>query len=417
MKKQNHLTKENRMNSIRLGALIFGLLAALSFAIAIPNIFENLDAHDIMVIQSPLSGELSVYTDPGVKMQWFGKVTVYPRQRQYTFQADGNDIGTAKRLRFNDGGHANLSGAISWEMPLSNEDIIKIHKTYGSADSIEQQAVAKMIDNAVYLSGPLMSSTESSGERRSDLVQFINDQAEKGVYMTQNKQMHVKDGITNDDATITVSEIIRDANGNPRRQQGSILQEFNIKLLPLSINNLQYDAIVEDQIAKRQKSTTDVQIPQANAKKAVQDAITTSKQGEASAATAKWAQETINAKEIAEAEKDKRVAELRADKAALFKREQILIGEGEAQRRQLVMTADGALDKKLDAYIKAQEMWATAFQNYKGQMVPQMVMGGSGNSNQSSINSAQQFMDLITAKTAKDLSLDMVVTGKNATRE
>jgi hypothetical protein len=313
------------MNSIRLGALIFGVLAALGFAIAIPNIFENLDARDIMVIQSPLSGELSVYTDPGVKMQWFGKVTIYPRQRQYTFQSEGkNDIGTAKRLRFNDGGHASLSGAISWEMPLSESDIIKIHKTYGSANSIEQQAVSRMIDNAVYLSGPLMSSTESSGERRSDLVQFINDQAESGVYMTQNKTTHVKDGMTNEVSTITVSEILRNQDGSPRRQQGSILKEFNIKLLPLSINELQYDAIVEDQIAKRQKSTTDVQIAQANAKKAVQDAITISKQGEASAATAKWTQETINAKEIAEAEKDKRVAELRADKASLFKREQIL---------------------------------------------------------------------------------------------
>ena len=47
-----------------------------------------------------------------------------------------------------------MYGAISWEMPLAEKSIVEIHKTFGNQDGVEQQAVAKMIDAAVYLAGP-----------------------------------------------------------------------------------------------------------------------------------------------------------------------------------------------------------------------------------------------------------------------
>ena len=378
------------------------------------NLFENLDAHEVMVIQSPVSGDLTVHTDPGIKYQGFGKVTKYPRRAQYAFVNDGK-VDNSKKLRFNDGGHANLSGAVSWEMPLTPEKIISIHKTFGNTEGVESAAVAKMIDAAVYLAGPLMSSTESSGERRAELVQFINDQAEHGVYVTQVKEKEVTDPMNDKNKKlITVTEIMRDEKGMPKRQQGSILQEFGIKLLPMSIQELKYDAIVEKQIAERQNATTQVQIAQANAKRAEQDAITIEKQGQAAAAKTKWEQETVKAKEVTLAQQKLEVATLAAKEAEAFKREQILRGEGEAARKQLVMNADGALDQKLEAYKDVQKQWAEAFAKYQGQMVPGVVMGG-GNGSQTSMGNAQNFVDLMTMKAAKDLGLDMTVTGKTAT--
>ena len=380
------------------------------------NLFENLDAHEVMVIQSPVSGDLTVHTDPGIKYQGFGKVTKYPRRAQYAFVNDGK-VDNSKKLRFNDGGHANLSGAVSWEMPLTPEKIISIHKTFGNTEGVESAAVAKMIDAAVYLAGPLMSSTESSGERRAELVQFINDQAEHGVYVTQVKEKEVTDPMNDKNKKlITVTEIMRDEKGMPKRQQGSILQEFGIKLLPMSIQELKYDAIVEKQIAERQNATTQVQIAQANAKRAEQDAITIEKQGQAAAAKTKWEQETVKAKEVTLAQQKLEVATLAAKEAEAFKREQILRGEGEAARKQLVMNADGALDQKLEAYKDVQKQWAEAFAKYQGQMVPGVVMGG-GNGSQTSMGNAQNFVDLMTMKAAKDLGLDMTVTGKTATNK
>lgn len=78
-------------------------------------------------------------------------------------------------------------------------------------------------------------------------------------------------------------------------------------------------------------------------------------------------------------------------------------------RRAAQMQANGALDQKLDAWLKAQEMWATAFGNYKGNVTPQIVSGGTGAGAQ---NAATDFMSIIAMKSAKDLALDMSIEGK-----
>jgi regulator of protease activity HflC (stomatin/prohibitin superfamily) len=233
-------------------------------------------------------------------------------------------------------------------MPLAIPDIIAIHKAFNSADAVQASAVSTMLDAALYLAGPLMTSVESMAERKAELVQVINDQAEHGVYVTKTVRREIEDVAGKRE--VTASEIVRDDSGRPRRQQGSILGEFKIKLLPMSINRIKYDDVVEKQIAERQSATTQVQIAQANAKRAEQEKLTTEAQGAANAAKAKWEQETIKAKIVTESEQKLKVAELAAKEAEQYKRQQILMGEGDAQRKRLVMEADGALEAKLEVY-------------------------------------------------------------------
>jgi regulator of protease activity HflC (stomatin/prohibitin superfamily) len=289
-------------------------------------------------------------------------------------------------------------------MPLDCKQIIELHKTFNSPDGIEARGVSKMVNLAVYLSGPAMSSTESSAERRGELVELINDQAQRGIHQTITKLVEKPDPITGEKRQVSVVEIVRDAKGLPMRQQGSILEQYGIHLQPISIERIKYSPEVEAQIVERQKATQQVQLAQANARKAEQDAITTAKQGEASAAKAKWEQETIKAKLVTEAQQKLEVATLGAKEAEAYKREQILRGEGDSERRKLLLSADGALDQKLEAYKQVQSIWATSFANFKGNMVPGVQMGGSGGT---AVSSAQSLVDLLTAKTARDLNLDL----------
>jgi hypothetical protein len=393
-------------------AVVLGVFT-LAFA---GQFYENVDAHELMVLQDPVDGDLHIYTTPGWKPQWFGKVTKYPLRAEYVF----NDEPSSKKLQFNDGGVGWLYGAVNWEMPLDTESVVRIHKKYGSAEAVEKQAVARMIDNAVYLAGPLMSSTESSGERRAELVHYINDQAENGVYVTVTEAVKSLDPITGAETVARVARIVKDDKGGSKRQQDSILNEFDIRLLPISITNLDYDDAVEKQIAERQKATTQVQIAQANARKAQQDTITVEEQGKANAATQKWEQEALKAKAVVAAQQEFEVAAIQAkqrlDVAALdaraaaeTKRKEILLGEGEAERKRLAMHADGALTQKLEAYKEVSQMYATAIGAYTGSWVPAIQMGDSGGK---SVNGAQDLINLLTAKTAKDLSLDMGVKGQ-----
>jgi regulator of protease activity HflC (stomatin/prohibitin superfamily) len=409
---------KNYVKSIVAGLLV--ILTIFIFTLA-PLLIENLDSTEIMVIQSPVAGELTVHIEPGLKWQGFGKVTKYPRQEQYSFctkmvdkverNCDENTDAPAKKVRFNDGGHANLSGFIMWEMPLDEKSVVQIHKNFGSVEAVQTRAIAKMIDGAVYLAGPLMSSTESSGSRRAELVQYINDQAERGVYVTTTDQVTVLDPITNTNKTDSITKIKMGPKG-PERQQGSVLQEFNINLQPMSITELKYDNVVESQIAERQKATTQVQIAVANARRAEQDALTAAKEGEAKAAKAKWEQEVIKAQQVTQAQQKLEVATLAAKEAEQYKREQILRGEGDSQAKALRMNADGALDAKLAAYVQVNGFYANAIQTaHPGAWTPTVVMGANGGSG----GGAQALVDMFTAKTAKELGIDMSVAGKAAT--
>lgn len=71
------------------------------------------------------------------------------------------------------------------------------------------------------------------------------------------------------------------------------------------------------------------------------------------------------------------------------------------------MNADGALDKKLQTYLEAQKVWAEAVKGYQGNWVPGVVMGGGQNGTASG---AQDLVNLLTAKTARELGLDLSVT-------
>lgn len=388
--------------------IVITVLSLISVPIIVSNLWENLDAHEIMVIQSPVSGQLNVFTEAGWKWQGFGKVTKYPRRSQYSFSASKDQGNSAAdesiQTRFNDGGTGKISGVISWDMPLDTAKVIQLHKEFGSFEAIEQQLIRPMIEKVIYNVGPTMSSTESSAERRPEIPQYVDDQLVSGPYLTHTKAVKVHDAISGVDKDANIVEIAMGNDGHPLRSAPSQITEHGIKLYPVTIDRITYDSVVEDQIKQRQVATTQVQIAQANARKAEQDAITIGKQGEATAAKAKWEQETINAKEIAQAEKELRVAQLAAQQAEQYKHQQILEGEGDAEKKRLLMSANNALDVKLDAYVRVQQAWADAFSKYQGSVVPTTVFGATSGSQG---NAAQNFMEIVTAKAAKDLSVDL----------
>jgi hypothetical protein len=264
------------------------------------------------------------------------------------------------------------------------------------------------------MTGPVLSSKESYAEKRNDMLQFIEDQAVHGVYQTQSREIDTKDLITGENKRTVVVEIRRDTTGNVLRQEDSPLARFGVRVYNLSINEIKYDDAVEKQIAAQQEATMQVQTARANALKAEQDAITTAKQGEAAAVKTKWEQEQINSKLVAEAEGRKKAAQLDKEAAEFTKQKDILLGQGEAEKQRLLMEANGALDPKLEAYKAVNKVWADAFARMQVPVVPSTVIGGNGTSGS---NSAQNLMDMLQIKTAKELSLDLnVENAKKATK-
>ena len=396
---------------IKYIASIIGFIFLIILITAAGKLFENVKADEIVCIQDPVDGELHWYTEQGLKWQNLGSDHHFKKMFQYWFsekQDQGGNNDQSIKVRFNDGGHGQVSGSVSCELPRDIETLTSLLQKYGNQQNIEQQLIRTVFEKAVYMTGPLMSSKESYAEKRNLLISYIEDQAMRGIYQTTTKDVREKDPITGVDKTRTLVEIAKDPAGNSLRVEESPLQTFKIRCYNLSINSVVYDKTVEEQIATQQKAIMDIQTAIAQSKQAEQKALTVEKEGQASAAKSKWEQEAIKAKLVTEAEQNLAVAELRKKTAEQVKLEQILLGQGEAERKRLVMEADGALQAKLDAYIKVMSIFAQEFSKQKWVPETQIVTGGS----QNNPNVASEFMNILTAKALKDLNLNTTIAAQ-----
>ena len=300
--------------------LILGMgFFLLTFLLFSGKIVENVDNSEIVIIQSSFSGTVSIYTTPGPVFQNFGIATHYKKSNQFWFSKktdEGKEEDQSIKIRFNDGGHGQISGSVRWYMPTNNAAILKLHTDFGNQLAIEQQLIRQVVTKAVYMTGPLMSSKESSAEKRNDLLSYIEDQCINGVYRTKQEDIKVHDDLMNTDKSVTVVKIV-EVNKVPSRQEVSAVKTYNISLQGLALNSIDYDEEVEKQIKVQQQAYMQVQTAIANSKKAEQDAITTELQGKASAAKAKWEQEVIKAQAVTQAQQEKEVATLQAQTAIL----------------------------------------------------------------------------------------------------
>lgn len=365
--------------------------------ILITKLFVTVGAKEVVVVQLP-NGKLTVYTSPGIKFQGFGGITRYKKSFQYWF----NEAGQSIKVRFNDGGHGDLSGSCRINFPLDEKSIILLHTRYGSQAAIESALVRPTIEKVVYMTGPLMSSKESSSTKRTDLLNYISDQAEFGVYRTKQIERRVQEDGSDTSKIVTIVEVLKDTAGRFLRQEQSPFASLNIGFGNLSINSLVYDSAVEKQIRSQQELSMQVQTAMAKAKTAEQQVFTTQKEGEAAAAKAKWEQEALKAQAVTEAEQYLAVQELATKKAASYKQEQILLGEGEAERKRLSMQANGALEQKLDAWVKERQAAWSAFSQFKGNIVPLYQMGGNSNE-----NTAMKWMEVMGINALNSLNLNL----------
>ncbi len=405
----------------KTGWALFGLLLIFAGSLS-GGLIETKEPDEILVIQSIRTGDLDWYTGTEAWVwQFWGTPTKYKKRDFYRFDTweeskdpkvpgkctDGIDV------RFNDGGHGTICGSVQFEMPLDVANLTKVHTKFKGQSAVKSALIETITGKSVYLAGPLMSSRESYAEKRNDLLFYIEDQIQHGVYKTIQVDKHVKDSITGQDRTATVVELVMGKDGKPQRQEAAVLEQFGIKAFNFAIKRLPYDKKVEDQIQQQQTITMEVQTSIADARKAEQGALTAAEQGKKNAAEAKWKQETIKATEVTKAEQEKAVAitaaekerdvaKLQKDAAEFYKQQQILKGEGDAAYRQKVMQANGALEQKLEAWTTVMGNFAKEFGKQK--WVPEVQMGGSSSTGGSAVST---MMDLLSTKAARDLGLDM----------
>ncbi len=378
------------------------------------SIVEGVDQNEIVVIQYPRGG-MHVAKSAGWAPQWFGKVSRYSKRGKIDYpltQVDGDKWDDQRlAIAFNDNGRARLASSIQYTMPMVDEHILKIHAAYPDQQSLENGLIKPPVAKAVFVTGQLMTTYESYKDKRSQLVEMVEDQAQMGAYRTRSVERTVEeDALDPQGNAIKVKKqvienvVVMDSNGvDKARSEKGQLSDFNIDVFGFTVNDIDYSPEVDEQIKGQQAIEMSMKTSMANARKAQQDAVTAEAQGRANVATARSEQEIDKTKAIVQGEKARDLAKLSAEAATFYKQESILKADADSQYRSRMMAADGALGQKLDAYKFGVSELSKAFATHR--LVPDvMIGGGSGAGQQSTL---EQVMQLILVNQAKQLGLDL----------
>lgn len=405
------------MSPKQLIGIIVGSILTIVALVSASAIFETNMAGYMHVKQAAITGTLSCQLEPGMYGQWFGDISEYAEAETFYFTSDketDEDRDQSLGTMFNDGSPSRVSGSLRVLLPRNCEQLQGLHRKFHGMDGVMVKLVLPAVRKALFNTGPHMTAGESYAERRGEFAMLAEDQLKNGIIMVTKREEQRPDPITGEQKTF----ILLEKRGCTAAEQTdaehciggyyrdrSAFSEFGVDVTNFVIDNIHYPDTVLEQIETQRKARMNIITVQAQAKEA--DARASKAGAEAKAQIEETrAKEEVKKTEIvvaAEAERDR--AKLRLETAELNKQAEIATGQGEAERRKLVMSADGALEQKLKAWLEAQKAYADALARAQpGALVPTVIMGQNGSGGGPS---ASDWITLLTANAARDLALDV----------
>lgn len=293
---------------------------AIFCVVSLGKIVEDVKNETIVVNQYPFTGNMEYWTSPGFHWQWWGKTTTYYKTQQLWFGSDseaGDQQGKPIPVIFNDASDGMIYGSLRVKLPTDPKYLARIQTDYNGMDRLMNDLVRPTVTKVIYASGPLMSAFESYAEKKNDLIEYITDQLNNGVYKTAIKRSEVLDAITGEKKVINVATLIPDslAAGGYKRSESSPFAYYGLEIGQVAVSKIAYSDKVNRQIAQQQEANMLIQTSRAKSAAAAQEAIRAEEEGKALAMKAKWEQEKIKAVEVTKAEQEYEVARLSALKA------------------------------------------------------------------------------------------------------
>lgn len=387
-------------------SLFVFLVVAVVLGMLSPSLLETNNSGFYAIRQAAVTGQMTAFLDSGMFIQGFGNVFSYRAADILHFSKHasegGGEVDESIEVRFNDGARARVTGNVRIELPHNPEKMIEIHRKFRSYDALIKDTVKQVVSEAVILTSAFMSAEESYTTKRAEFSQLADDQVKAGVYLTEAEDINVKDHKPGEDVRKQIVRIQLDKDGKPERKE-SVLALYGIRVTQFVIKEIDYEDTVDQQIQTKQQALMKTVSAKAEAEKAAQDRLTAEEVGKKNVAIARYEQEVEKTKAVTSAEKELDVARLNKTAAEQYKQTQILKAEGDAEYRRKIMSADGALEKKLAAYVETQRLWSDAFAKTSHPLVPNIVMG-AGAAAGSGSNAAMNMMEMLSIKAARDLA-------------
>lgn len=395
-------------------AIIAGVIVVLLVCMA-GSLFEDADKSKNYVCQMPVTGEYVVWTDGGLKWQGGGNKYEYFKTSQIEFVdltevSEGNYVASgtnpAASLTFNDKGKGFIIGSFRVVMPNDDANMKKIQQDFGSEKALIANLIKPTLYKVVTSCGPLMSSLESVSETRTDLIAYITDQLNNGVYKTVVIRDSVTNEITGEKEMRAKAQIVADTNSPSgyKRQETSPFSQYGITCGLVSILDIKYDGATQSQIDAQKQANLAVITSKTKSLEAIQRTVQITEEGRAAAERAKWEQEKEKAVAVTKAQQEFEVAELEAKKAKQVALKVQAEGEAKAAANRALVSAGLTPAERAEWDYKTAVGVAQALAESKVSWVPSVMLGGGSSSNSA--------MDAVGLKMLLDITKSLEKTSK-----
>jgi hypothetical protein len=326
-----------------IGAAVLGLVLVVALATVGSQVLSTNDAGYYQIKQAALSGELTVHDQPGTYLRWFGTVTTYQLSDMHYFSKNDADGGSSQeeqpiKIRFNDGGTAEVTGGIKFRLPSDPVKQLLIHNDFKSYERIKHDLIRQTVAESLMQTATLMRAEESYSTRRSEFTSLAEDQIKLGIYETETREFKDKDADGNEFVVREVN-LKRDKNGTPVIRKESALARYGIEVIQFVVKDIDFDDTIDSLISKKKEAEQMKVVAKANAEKAKQDAITAREQGNARIATEKANQDVEKIKEVTIAQKEFEVSQLKRKQAEQDAAAEVTTGKALAEVNRLKVQA------------------------------------------------------------------------------
>ncbi len=343
------------------------------------------------------------------EQEWSNQISVSYVAEEADYDLTDNTVEIGKiNIRFNDATTAKVSGITQYVLPSTEKEMLEIHNTHKTPEALVKRRLAPYTQECLQSSGQLLSSEAHYSGGRAQMVQDYLDQLKNGAFLLKIQENNTYDSLERANKKVYTVVTQVDKNGQPKRKFSSI-KEYEISVGDAQITDVDYQEQVDKMLAKKIEASTNASVSKQQLMTAQQQALTAKAQGESKLVTIEYDQKQkqlvsiVAAQtqvELAKQDLEKQSIQLTAagKEAAKIK----ILADANAYDKQRAIQADGALDQKLEAYVKVMTAAYKAMGDYQGNWVPTYMSGNIG-----SKNGAMEMMDILGAKAARDLSLDL----------
>lgn len=397
--------------------ILIGVIAAFNGAVGWNNQGE-------MRTGIYLTGGTYFVKTPGYYFRWFAqqeeKWPYVATLSIGSYEGKGDDIKDSDvprmKVSFAGAAKADQSALFRFDMPKTKEEMFKIWEKYpGAYPMFIRKGLLPEAQTALRTAANLIEPEEAL----NNISQFrdkVADQMQNGLLMTYTEMRDITNSAGEQERKQITKEKT-DEDGNLLREPlrfGALGVSFSQVEVSLPV----FEKDVNDAIMERRRQTLNAETAKKRRIAAEQDLLAQKAEGEAAVVQAQFRIQKEQAEVVASARLALEKSELDVQAAENEKKAAILRAEGDAKAKQLVMHADGYMEKILKAEITKTELIADAIKNSNVRWVPDVAIyaDGSGDKGRGGSDQIRSLVDFATIEAAKKLRDDVKETGKRAVK-